>query len=49
LNVSYDKESRPALQNFEGDQVQGVWQLKVSDHASQDIGTLEKWGLEITL
>jgi bacillolysin len=49
LSVTYDKETQPALQNFEGDQSQGTWQLKVIDTANRDTGTLNKWGLEITL
>jgi Zn-dependent metalloprotease/subtilisin-like proprotein convertase family protein len=49
LRVTYDKEEHPALQNFEGDHAQGTWRLKVTDLAQWDVGTLNKWGLEITL
>ncbi len=31
-----------------GIQIQGTWQLKVSDNAAYDIGTLDSWSLEFT-
>jgi len=49
LSVTYDKETLAALQNFEGDQSQGTWRLKVTDSANRDTGKLNKWGIEITL
>lgn len=44
---TYDTNIAPGLQSFAGMEVQGEWKLKVADHASRDIGTLNKWGLEI--
>ena len=49
LRVTYDNETLPALQNFEGDNAKGTWKLKVADLARQDTGILQKWGLEIIL
>jgi len=44
---TYDTNIASGLQSLLGMGVQGVWKLKVADHASRDIGTLNKWGLEI--
>jgi Zn-dependent metalloprotease/subtilisin-like proprotein convertase family protein len=49
LIVAFDKETLPALQNFESDPSKGNWQLTVTDNANRDTGTLNKWGLEIRL
>ena len=49
LNLTYDTETLPALQNFEGENAQGTWRLKVADLANRDEGKLNKWGLEIQL
>ena len=35
------------LSAFDGENSQGTWTLTVSDHANQDTGTLNSWGLEI--
>ena len=35
------------LQALVGEEVQGSWRLKISDHAGADLGTLNRWGLEI--
>lgn len=37
----------PDLSKFNDESVQGNWKLKVSDHAGQDIGKLNKWSLKI--
>ena len=44
---TYDTNIAPGLQSLVGMGVQGEWKLKVADHASRDIGTLNQWGLEI--
>ena len=49
LLKTYDIEALPALGNFKGQNVQGTWRLQITDLASQDIGTLNRWGMEITL
>jgi subtilisin family serine protease len=47
LNETYDYSNKPTLKQFEGKDVQGIWQLKVVDKWADDIGTLNKWGLKI--
>jgi len=45
--TTYDTNIAPDLQSLVGMEVQGDWKLNVADNASRDIGTLNKWGLEI--
>ncbi|MEI6083472.1 MAG: S8 family serine peptidase, partial [Verrucomicrobiota bacterium] len=35
------------LSNFDGKAVNGIWRLRVTDAAAQDVGTLSCWGLRI--
>jgi subtilisin-like proprotein convertase family protein/subtilisin family serine protease len=44
---TYDTDTAPGLRAFVGMEVQGEWKLKVADHARRDVGTLNRWGLEI--
>jgi len=48
LRTSYDKSSAPALGALEGEQIQGDWVLRVRDLEGLDVGTLEKWSIEVT-
>ncbi len=43
---TYDSVSLPALSDFEGAEINGVWRLEVADLASQDVGVLNAWGIE---
>ncbi len=47
LSKSYALESLAALAVFVGQAVQGDWVLSVKDLAGRDIGTLNRWKLEI--
>ena len=49
LTASFDANTNPALANLLGQEVQGEWQLRVADLVGQDIGTLNRWRLEIDL
>ena len=49
LIVTYDSDSDTALANLIGQPMQGTWVLKVKDVAGQDVGTLNKWSLALTL
>jgi subtilisin-like proprotein convertase family protein len=31
-----------------GKEIKGDWKLKIIDLASEDIGTLNRWGIEVT-
>ncbi len=44
---NYDLSSNPALMAFAGEQINGDWILKVSDHAKDDIGHLKHWGIKL--
>lgn len=44
---TYDIQSLIALQSFIGEEGQGIWTLKASDHAGRDVGKLNRWGVEI--
>lgn len=46
LTKRYTHEDTAALATMIGKQGQGLWTLKVSDVAGQDLGSLRKWGLE---
>jgi len=46
---AFDLLTTPDLSDFIGQPVAGPWELRVSDHAGQDIGKLNKWSLEVTL
>ena len=46
---TFDSLTTPDLSDFIGRPVTGPWELRVSDHAGQDIGKLNKWSLEVTL
>ena len=46
---TYDVQSLIALQSLIGEEGQGTWTLKASDHAGRDVGKLNRWGLEIAL
>jgi len=43
---TYDFNDNTNLKSLKGEKVQGVWKLKVSDIAGQDIGKLNKWSLK---
>ena len=49
LTETYDMGTTPALQQLVGKGVRGQWALKVIDHWSQDVGTLNSWGLKIKI
>jgi subtilisin-like proprotein convertase family protein/subtilisin family serine protease len=44
---TYDFNNSIDLKSLKGEKVQGVWKLKVSDLAGQDIGKLNKWSLKL--
>ncbi len=43
----YDANNNNNLKLLKGRQIQGIWKLKVSDVAGQDIGKLNKWSLKL--
>jgi subtilisin-like proprotein convertase family protein len=49
LIKSYSHEGVPALQALLGEEAQGNWTLKVIDLASQDVGKLRRWGVQMDL
>jgi subtilisin-like proprotein convertase family protein len=49
LIKSYSHEDVPALQALLGEEAQGNWTLKVIDLASQDVGKLRRWGVQMDL
>lgn len=49
LTATYDSTSAPSLATLVDEPVQGDWVLYVKDMAGLDVGTLNKWSLEIGL
>ncbi len=49
ISTTYNLQTLPELNAYLGDQVQGEWQLVVSDHAAVDTGKLLKWSLEFSI
>jgi M6 family metalloprotease-like protein len=47
LVVAYDSNRPGQLSTMVGQPMQGDWVLSVSDRASRDVGTLNKWTLEL--
>ena len=45
----YDSASVASLDSLVGDAAEGDWLLKVSDLEGQDIGTLNRWSLDLTV
>ncbi len=49
LSTRYDSASLAGLTAFVGQGAQGDWQLEVRDVARQDVGKLNRWGLEFVV
>ncbi|MDP2603708.1 MAG: proprotein convertase P-domain-containing protein [Deltaproteobacteria bacterium] len=49
IRRAYDAASTPGLSALTGEPIQGDWVLWVQDLAPTDLGTLNRWELEITL
>jgi subtilisin-like proprotein convertase family protein len=49
LVATYSSEPPSPLASLVGQPVQGLWMLKVVDLAWRDIGTLNKWSLEVRI
>lgn len=47
IRETYDYTSTPALATLKDQSITGEWILKVEDRASQDVGILQSWELEI--
>ena len=47
IRKTYDYQNISDLANFADSDIQGGWKLKMVDHASQDVGRLLHWRLEI--
>lgn len=45
----YDFTNLPDLRNLQGQSAQGIWKLRVSDVAGQDVGKLNKWSIKIVM
>lgn len=45
----YDFTNLPDLRNLQGQSVQGIWRLRISDVAGQDVGKLNKWSIKIVM
>ena len=48
FNVSHPTVGLNPLSLFNGQNALGTWTLRIADFASEDIGSLEAWGLEFT-
>ena len=48
LVETYDSASPGVLSSMRGQAMQGDWVLAVADRASQDIGKLKSWRIELT-
>jgi Zn-dependent metalloprotease/subtilisin-like proprotein convertase family protein len=44
----YSTKVDESLQKMIGKEIKGDWKLKIIDLASEDIGTLNRWGIEVT-
>ena len=44
---TYTASTLPALEALSGESISGLWRLRVSDHASRDMGKLNNWRLVI--
>ena len=49
VETIYTRETLPQLEDLAGESIEGEWTLKVTDAASADTGTLESWGLLMTV
>ncbi len=47
INKRFDVHNTTDLELLSGCEISGIWQLKVTDFAAADIGTLNKWSLHI--
>ena len=47
LVATFDASTAPALAGLIGESISGTWALRVRDVARQDVGRLNRWGLEI--
>lgn len=48
IKRTYTTAAAPGLSAFVGQEVRGAWILRASDLSGRDVGTLERWGFEIT-
>ena len=48
LTMSYSTESTAALEVLKGEEIKGNWTLRVKDLAAVDVGTLDKWSLQLS-
>jgi subtilisin-like proprotein convertase family protein len=48
LITTYEAAATPALAALAGQPLQGVWALRVTDLAGQDVGKLNRWDLEVS-
>ncbi|HET7770436.1 MAG TPA: proprotein convertase P-domain-containing protein, partial [Chloroflexota bacterium] len=48
LVMTYDSTPPSVLTSLVGQAVKGTWLLRVADLVRRDVGTLNRWGLEIT-
>lgn len=46
---SYSPTDTEALRTLLGTEINGTWQLRVSDHAGRDVGKLNRWSLDLTV
>jgi subtilisin-like proprotein convertase family protein len=49
LKIRYDAANTPGLARFAGKSCKGAWTLKIQDAAAQDSGTLNSFGLVLSL
>jgi subtilisin-like proprotein convertase family protein len=47
LVATFDNSTLPELAGLEGEPVHGTWRLHVADLAGQDVGKLNRWGIEL--
>ena len=45
IHMTYTIANVPELATFNGKQAKGSWRLRISDHASRDIGKLNRWAI----
>lgn len=47
LVTVYDSQINTVLDDMIGESIQGKWELRVADQVKRDVGTLNKWSIEI--
>ena len=49
VKQAWDSSNAPGLAQLIGKEPAGTWELEVRDEATQDVGVLRSWGIELTM